>query len=401
MTQLTATYPLSRVANDIKRSVIRDLIATASAPEFVSFAGGLPAADHLPLAEVEACLDAVLARDGRRALQYGPPYPPLREWIASDMQRRGVACTVEHIFITNGAQQALEILGRLLLDPGQPAAVEALTFTGVAQVLQAHGAALRVVPFDLQTGVETEPFEAALAGPGGRARTGVVIPSFHNPAGASLTLAKRQRLAAAAARAGVPIIEDDPYSLLRYAGQPLPPIKAFDEAGLVLYVSSFSKIIAPALRLGWIVAPPALGSKLTVLRESLDLESSQLLQRTAAEFLQRGYLEPHVRDLNAANLVRRDAMGAALQRELGGLAEWSEPEGGLFLWVRLPEAVDTSDLLPLALRRQVAFIPGVSFSAEGGHRNALRLNYSNNTPERIDEGLRRLGAALSEYLGSR
>ncbi len=395
------SFPLSRVARQLQRSAMRDLIALASRPEIISFAGGLPAADCLPLAQVTTCVDAVLAAAGRRALQYGPPYAPLRDWIAGYMRGRGVDCAVEQVFITNGAQQALEILGRLLLDPGEAAVVEALTFTGIAQVMQAHGARLRAAPLDLATGVEVEAWERALTGGvGGRlARVGAVIPDFHNPVGASLTPTKRAALAAAAARTGVPLIEDDPYSLLRYAGETQPPIKAYDEAGLVLYIGSFSKIIAPALRLGWIVAPVDLIGRLTVLRESLDLESSQLLQRVATEFLTRGFLEPHVQALNAANLTRRNAMLAALARELGDVAEWTVPEGGLFLWVTLPKQVDTDALFPAALEKKVAYIPGVHFSAERAYGNALRLNYSNATPDRIDEGVRRLAMALREYLG--
>jgi 2-aminoadipate transaminase len=389
-----STFPLSQVAGQLQRSVMRDLIALAARPEVISFAGGLPAADCLPLEEIETCLDAVLTAEGRRALQYGPPYQPLREWIAEYMQGRGVACTVDHVFITNGAQQALEILGRLLLDPGEPAVVEALTFTGIGQVMQAHGAVLRAAALDLQTGVDPAAFEQALTDGGRPARLGAVIPDFHNPVGASLTPAKRAALAAAAARTGVPLIEDDPYSLLRYAGETQPPIKAYDEAGLVLYIGSFSKIIAPALRLGWIVAPEALLPRLTVLRESLDLESSQLLQRVATEFVRRGYLETHLARLNAANLARRNALLAALERELGDAAVWTVPEGGLFLWVTLPAHLDTAALFPTALASRVAYIPGVHFSAEGGFGNALRLNYSNATPDRIAEGVRRLAEVI-------
>jgi 2-aminoadipate transaminase len=387
-------YPLSQTANQIQRSVTRDLIALADRPDFISFAGGLPAADYLPLPELAACLDAVLTRDGARAWQYGPPYLPLREWIAAYMRGRGVSCTVEQVFITGGAQQALEILARLLLDPGQPAVLEALTFTGIIQAVRAHGADVRTTPLDLASGVDPDAFEAALRMPGAAARMGVVIPDFHNPAGASLTLDKRQRLAAAAARANVPLIEDDPYSLLRDTGERLPPIKAFDEAGRVFYVGSFSKIIAPAMRLGWIAAPAELLPKLSVLRESLDLESSQLLQRAVTEFAGRGYLVPHLAALNAANRVRREAMCAALERELGGLASWVAPAGGIFLWVTLAEQYDASALLAAAFEHRVAYIPGVHFSPEGRGANTLRLNYSNNTPERIAEGVRRLGAVV-------
>lgn len=387
-------YSLSQVANQIQRSVTRDLIALASRPDFISFAGGLPAADYLPLNEIAACLDTVLTRDGARALQYGPSYLPLREWIAAYMQRRGVACAVEQVFITNGAQQALEILARLLLNPGQPAVLESLTFTGIIQVARAHGALVRTAPLDLATSVDPEAFEAALSVPGAPARLGVVIPDFHNPTGASLTLEKRHGLAAAAARARVPVVEDDPYSLLRYAGETLPPIKAFDEAGCVFYVGSFSKIIAPAMRLGWIVAPAAVQPKLAVLRESLDLESSQLLQRLVTEFATGGYLEPHLNALNAANRARCAAMCAALKCEFGQSARWRAPEGGIFLWVTLADGHDATALLAAAFEHKVAYIPGANFSPEGRGANTLRLNYSNNTPERIAEGVRQLGAVV-------
>jgi 2-aminoadipate transaminase len=376
---------------------MRDLIALANRPEIISFAGGLPAADHLPLDELKVSLEAVLARDGSRALQYGPQYAPLRDWIAFHMRARGVPCVVENVFITNGAQQALEILGRLLLDPGQPAVVEALTFTGIGQVMTAHGAALRPARFDLESGVDPAAFEAALRGDGAPARVGTFIPDFHNPTGVSLPLDQRHCLADIAARTGVPLIEDDPYSLLRYEGETLPPVKAFDEAGLVLYVSSFSKVIAPAMRLGWIVAPAEIVTKLAVLRESIDLESSQLLQRTVHEFVTRGCLDPHLAALNAANRERRDAMLTALQPELSSLATWVAPQGGLFLWVTLPPEVDTAALLSRAFKQQVAYIPGVHFSAEGAYGNTLRLNYSNSTPERIAEGIRRLASVIRPF----
>jgi 2-aminoadipate transaminase len=400
MTHATISFPLSKVAKQIKRSVMRDLIALANQPEIVSFAGGLPAADHLPLEAIQMCLEAVLQRDGARALQYGPAYLPLREWIAGDMRRRGVRCAVENVFITNGAQQAMEIVARLLLDQGEPAVVEALTFTGIGQVMNAHGATLRVAACDEETGVDPQAFEEALTR-GGPARLGVVIPDFNNPTGASLTLEKRQRLARAAARSGVPLVEDDCYGQLRFAGEALPPIKAFDEAEQVLYISSFSKIVSPAMRLGWIVAPEALVGKLTVLRESIDLESSQLLQRVVTEFVTRGFLEPHLGALNAANLTRRDALMGALDRTLNGQAAWAAPEGGLFLWVRLEPDVDTAALLPRAFEHQVAFIPGVNFSAEGRYGNCLRLNYSNNVPERIHLGVGRLAAALADVRAAR
>jgi 2-aminoadipate transaminase len=390
-------YVFSRTAAGLKRSVMRDLMALAVSPDIISFAGGLPASDHLPIEQLQACFDAVLTRDGARALQYGPPYLPLREWLAGYMRGRGVDCAVENIFITNGAQQGLEILARLFLDEGAPEILEAITFTGIQQAAHGHGAEVRTVPMDLETGIDVEALEAALAR-SPRARLAVVIPNFHNPLGVSIPAAHRARLAELAARHQVPLVEDDPYSPLRYAGEAQKPIKAYDEAGAVIYLGSFSKMLAPAMRLGWMAAPIELVDRLTVLRESIDLESSQFTQRAAAEFLTRGYLEPHLAQLNAANRERRDALFAALERELGGRATWTRPEGGLFVWVTLPAAVDAAELFQAAVARQVAFIPGGAFAVEGGHANTMRLNYSNATPDKIHEGLRRLGEALKEHL---
>ena len=389
-----ASYSFSRLSQTLRRSVMRDLIALASAPDIISFAGGLPAADHLPTAHVQVCVEAVLARDGARALQYGPPFMPLREWLADYMSRRGVNCAADHIFITSGAQQALELVARLFLEAGAPVALEALTFTGIAQAMSAHSAEIKTVPVSLTEGVDVDALAATFAQTP-RPRLAVVIPSFHNPLGVTVPAARRPCLAELAARYGVPLIEDDPYSPLRYEGESLPPIKAYDEAGMVLYIGSFSKMLAPAMRLGWIVAPPEMVARLTVLREAIDLESSQLLQRTAHEFLMRGFLEPHLAALNAANRERRDAIFAALECELGNLAQWTEPQGGLFVWVTLPQGMDTDAIFPRALENKVAYIPGAHFAPAGsGPANALRLNYSNATPERIREGVRRLAKSI-------
>src|SRR3989338_5358273 len=254
MPAMSIPYSFSRTALGLKRSVMRDLMALAVSPDIISFACGLPASDHLPLEQLQACFEAVLTRDGARALQYGPPYLPLRGWLAGYMRGRGVDCAVENIFITNGAQQGLEILARLFLEEGAPEILEAITFTGIQQAAQGHGAAVRPVPVDLETGVDVAALEAVLSR-SPRARLGVVIPNFHNPLGVSIPLAHRPQIAELAARYQVPFVEDDPYSPLRYAGEAQKPIKAYDDAGAVIYLSSFSKMLAPAMRLGWMVAP--------------------------------------------------------------------------------------------------------------------------------------------------
>jgi len=354
----------------------------------------------LPLDRFRDCLETVLRRDGPRVLQYSPPFAPLRDWLAAHMRSRGVECTAENIFITNGAQQGLEILARLFLNPGDVAAIEEVTFTGIRQVVDGQGAAALTIPTDLDTGVDVDALEATLRG-SPRPRLAILITDFHNPLSVSLSLDKRERVAALAAEYEVPIVEDDPYSALRYAGAALPPIKAFDSAEAIIYVSSFSKMLAPAVRLGWIVAPTALIPKITVLRETVDLESSGLMQRAVFEFLSRGYLEPHLASLNATNRDRQAVMLAALEQHLGDVAHWTVPEGGLFVWVTLPEGVDTWAMFEPAVARQVAYIPGAAFAVNGGHKNTLRLNYSNVKPDRIAEGIQRLAAVIREQVVER
>lgn len=374
---------------------MRDLLALTARPGVLSLAGGLPAEECLPHEQLQACIEAVLTRDGGRALQYGPPYPPLKDHIAIYMRSRGVACTAEDIFITGGSQQGLEIVMRSLLDPGQTALVEEYTFTGIVQATQGRGARILALPVDLESGLDLDAFESALAR---RPRVAAIIPDFHNPLGVSLPESKRMRLADLAARQGLPIVEDDPYSPLRFEGKLLPPVKAFDEAEAVIYLGSFSKMLAPALRLGWMVAARGLLPKFTVVRESLDLESSQLIQRAVAEFLARGYLERHLARLNAVNRERRDVMLAALDRELGGLARWTAPQGGLFVWVTLP-GIDVDELFTAALELDLAFVPGRAFAAAAGQRtHGLRLNFSNAAPEIIETAIGRLAAAVKEQL---
>jgi 2-aminoadipate transaminase len=388
---------LSREANNLKRSVMRELLRFAVDPNVISLAGGLPASEFLPLEQLQECLNAVLARDGPRALQYSPQYFELRAWIAEYMSARGVTCTPDEVFITNGNQHGLAILSRLFLDPGQPAVIEEVTFTGVHQITVGRDAAVRIVPTDLETGVDVEAIEAAFR-ESPRPRLAVLITDFHNPLGVSVAADKRSRLASLAAEYGVPLIEDDPYAPLRFKGDALPPIKAYDEAGMVFYLGSFSKMLAPALRLGWLVAPASLMQRITTIRESFDLESSTLYQRAVAEFMCRGMLEPHLERITGAHRQRCDIMLAALDEGLADIARWSKPDGGVFVWVSLPEQLDTAEMFQAAIQRQVAYIPGGVFSVDGRTKNAVRLNFSNVKPDAIQEGVRRLSEVIRAAL---
>ena len=393
--RVSADLALSAEAGTLKRSVMRELLKLTVRPDVISLAGGLPASELLPLAELHECIDTVLRCDGARALQYSPMIEPLRRWICDSMRAKGVACEAEQVFLTNGAQQGLTILSRLFLDPGQPAVIEAVTFTGIQQVTAGRGAAVRTVPTDLSTGLDVDALEEALERKP-RPRLAVVIPDFHNPLGVSLTIEKRQRIAELAARYRVPVVEDDPYSPLRFAGQPLPPIKAFDEAGCVFYIGSFSKMLAPSLRLGWIVAPAALAAQVTVLRESIDLESSTLIQRAVSLFVERGLIDGHLARFNAANRCRRDLLFDALNEHLGDVATWTRPQGGLFVWLTLPDDIDTWAMLDRAIAAGVAYVPGAAFAVNGGFRNTLRLNFSNVQPELISVAVERLAGVVRE-----
>jgi len=395
----TDTPRLSREGYNLQRSVMRELLRFAVDPNVISLAGGLPASECLPLDGLRECLDTVLSRDGPRALQYSPQHLELRAWIADYMGSRGVSCTAEEIFITNGNQNGLAILSRLFLDPGQPTAIEEVTFTGIQQITVGRDAEVRTLPTDLDSGVLVESFEEALrASP--TPRFSVLITDFHNPLGVSIAEEKRAELAGLAAKYGVPLIEDDPYAPLRFRGKAIPPIKAHDESGMVFYLGSFSKMLAPALRLGWMVAPADLMPRITTLRESFDLESSTLYQRAVAEFVSRGMLEPHLERITAAHGERCDTMLRALDKHLSDVAHWSKPDGGVFVWVSLPEQLDTTEMFHQAIDRQVAYIPGAVFSVDGSTKNALRLNFSNVKPEAIEEGVARLADVIRTALQS-
>ncbi|MFC1500313.1 PLP-dependent aminotransferase family protein [Candidatus Zixiibacteriota bacterium] len=390
-------YQLSDGISNLKRSVMRDLLRLAVDPGIISMAGGLPANDILPVETIRECMDAVLTRDGPKTLQYSPQWRPLQEWIAAHMNERGVRCSPDEIFITNGAQQGLAIISRLFLDRGEPVVLESLTFTGVQQVTSGRGAKVSSFPVDPVQGYDLDRFEAALtASPA--PRLAVIIPNFHNPLGVSLPADDRQRVAALCAEHALPLIEDDPYSLLRFQGELDPPIRSFDEAGMIFYLGSFSKLLAPALRLGWIVAPADLTSTVTVLRESFDLESSTLIQRMVMEFIDRGLFPAHLERARDVYRERSAAMMNALETHLGDIARWSRPEGGIFTWVELPGSVDTTGIFTEAVQQKVAYIPGAVFSTTGGHHNTMRLSYANLTLEQIDEGLKRLSEVVRPHV---
>lgn len=393
LTQEQSPYRFSHETQQLKRSVMRELLQRASQPGVISLAGGLPDTRLLPAAAYQQCVDAVLEREGGAALQYRPMYAPLREWIAAHMAARGVDCAPDEIFITNGNQQGLAVLSRLFMDAGDPAVIEAITFTGVQQSTVGRGAHVHTVTTDLTTGVDVDALEETFKRV--NPRLTVLIPSHHNPLGVTISEEKRARIADLAARYQVPIIEDDPYSMLRFEGAPLPPVRAYDRSGYVFYLGSFSKMLAPGLRLGWIVAPRSVMPQITTIRESLDLESAALTQRAVHLLLSQGELEPHLEQLNAVNAERCAAMLDALETHMDDYAHWTTPDGGLFVWVTLPSHINTWALVETAITEAgVAFVPGGAFDVYGGSQNTMRLNFSAVDSAQIREGVARLARLI-------
>jgi 2-aminoadipate transaminase len=392
----------------MQSSAIRELLKLTDRPEMISFAGGLPAPEVFPVSAFQEACQRVLAERGPQALQYSTTegYPPLRDMIARHTARYGIVVGPENILLTTGSQQALDLIGKIFINPGDRLLVERPTYVGALQAWNAYQAEYITVALD-EEGLQTDGLEAALrAGP----KFIYVLPNFHNPAGVTLALHRRQRLVELAERYGVPLIEDDPYGQLRYEGEHLPALVVLDAqmrmqgtppySGNVLYLSTFSKTLAPGLRLGWIVAPVDVIRRLVQAKQGVDLHTSTLTQMIAYEVARGGFLDRHVQTIRAVYRERRDTMLAALREHFPVAVRWTTPQGGLFLWVSLPDGVDAAEILPSAIAEKVAFVPGASFCADGSGHNTLRLNFSNATPERIVEGIRRLGGVLHRALAS-
>lgn len=389
-------------------SAIRELLKMTERPDMISFAGGLPAPEVFPVREFAEATARVLAdkHNGALALQYGTSegYLPLREMIARHTARYGLQVTPDNILITSGSQQALDLIGKILINPGDRILVESPTYLGALQAWNAYEAEYLPVPID-DEGMQTAKLEAALrAGP----KFIYVLPNFQNPTGATLSRARRERLVELADFYGVPIVEDDPYGQLRYENKHLPTIVTLDNDGRnatpsyrgnVIYLSTFSKILAPGIRLAWVIAPPEVIRKLVQAKQGVDLHTATFNQLIAYEVARGGFLDLHIRKIRQVYRERRNVMLQALAENFPAPVYWTRPEGGLFLWGTLPAGIDAARVLQIAVEHQVAFVPGAPFFPCGGGENTMRLNFSNATPENIREGIKRLGQVLQVELG--
>lgn len=385
----------ARWLSNTARSPLRQLVEVSMRDDVLSLAGGLPAAELFPRDAWREALASVLTNDPT-ALQYGSAHRPLKERIVALMEQRGVRCGVDDILITTGAQQALDLLTRTLIDPGDRCVVESATYPGALQSLRTREARILSVGTDLVGGLRTDELEELLVS-GERPRFVYLVPDASNPTGSTLATERRAHLVNLATTYGFWIVEDDAYGHL-WLDQPPPAALRSYDADSVIHVGSFSKIIAPALRLGWMVVPRRLHSALTIIKEANDLESSALTQRAAATFLADSAFDHHLDGLRSGYRKRRDAMLGALKRHFPRTATWTRPAGGMFVWVELPTDYDTNVLLEAALvREHIAFVPGTAFSADGTHgASSLRLSFSNVTPESIESGVSRIGNLLRD-----
>lgn len=387
-------------------SAVRELLKLTEQPDIISFGGGLPAPDVFPLKEFTEACQTVIRDHGELALQYGTTegYLPLREMIVRHSDRYGIKVTADNVLITSGSQQGLDLLGRIFINRGDRILVESPTYLGALQAWNAYGAEYVAVPSD-KDGMITDELEEAL-------RTGpkfiYVLPNFQNPTGVTLPLERRIKIVELADRYGVPIIEDDPYGQLRYEGDHIPPVVVLDDQyranshpcyhGNVIYLSTFSKILSPGLRLAWIIAPPEVIRKLVQAKQGSDLHTATFNQLVAHEISKDGFLDDHIKVIRKVYGERRDVMLAAMDRYFPPGVDWTQPAGGLFLWGTMPDYLKSAEVLKKALEQKVAFVPGAAFYPCGGGDNTMRLNFSFAKPEVINEGISRLGKVLSEQI---
>jgi len=392
--------------DNIGSSAIRELLKLTSLPDVISFAGGLPAPEVFPIEKFKEAADVVLSEMGDRALQYGTTegYQPLREMIACNASKYGIQITADNVLITSGSQQALDLLGRIFINRGDRVLVESPTYLGAIQAWNAYGVKYVTIPFD-DDGMRTDILESRL-------RTGIkfiyVLPNFQNPTGVTLSRERRKQLVDISDAYGVPIVEDDPYGQLRYEGNHLPPVVVLDDemrakevpiySGNVIYTSTFSKILAPGLRLAWVVAPSEVIKKLVQAKQGCDLHTSTLTQYLTYEVANSKWMKSHIHMIRETYKERRDVMIKALEQYMPDGVRWTHPKGGLFLWVTLPKGMDSGSIFQDAVDAKVAFVPGAPFHPKGGGENTMRLNFSNSKPELIMEGIKRLANVIKTKL---
>lgn len=388
---------LARRMASMPPSAVREILKVAEQPDVLSFAGGLPAPELFPIEPIAAAYAETLTDEGRAALQYSTTegFGPLREWVCARLATRGIIVGVDQVLITNGSQQGIDLAARILLDPGDLVAVENPSYLAALQTFAGCEASFMVIDSD-DSGMDIDALERAVAER--LPKLIYVVPEFHNPKGTTLSIERRRRLIRLAQAHRIPVLEDDPYGELRFRGERIPPLAALDDRGMVIHLGTFSKTLAPGMRLGWMVGPKELIRAATIAKQAADLHTGTLAQRAAARLLRTFDYDGHLAVIRRAYGQRCMTMLDALDRHFPPGARWTRPDGGLFVWAELPEGISADDLFADALREKVAFVPGSAFFAGAPKRQFLRLNYSNRPPELIEEGILRLGRVVARRM---
>lgn len=393
-------YNFARRMGHLLPSTIRQILKATEQPEMISFAGGLPAPECFPVTEVAQSAQRVLADSGPQALQYAVTegFAPLREKFAAEMRNRHVFCSPENILITSGSQQALDLIAKVFLDPGDCVLTECPTYLAALQAFRAYEVRFAPAPTD-ESGLDPDRMEEVLRRD--RPKLLYTIPNFQNPTGITLAAERRRKIYELAAQYGMVIVEDDPYGKLRYAGSDIPPVKSFDQDGIVLYVSTVSKTITPGLRIGWVVGPEAVLRKLVIAKQAADLHTSNIDQRIVDRYLSDFDNSAHVQRIRNLYGSRFALMNTCLSARMPAGFHWTCPEGGMFLWVTCPEGIDTQEMMHQAVERKVLFVPGRDFFPDGSGHRYMRLNFSNASEESIGIGIARLAEVAEQALSMR
>ncbi|MFZ6845399.1 PLP-dependent aminotransferase family protein [Undibacterium sp. RuTC16W] len=383
-------WKFSERAEQLQSSVIREILKVTMRPEVISFAGGLPSPETFPVDRMRAAFDKVLSQQGKSALQYGPTdgYAPLREFIADSLSTADSKILPEQILMVSGSQQGLDLLGKVLIDEGSKILVETPSYLGALQAFSVYQPHFESVDTD-----DHGLIPASVATKGHGARLMYALPNFQNPTGRTLSLDRRMELVETCARMGIPLIEDNPYGDLCYSGEPLPKMLNMNPNG-VIYMGSFSKVLTPGIRLGYVVGPTPLIRKLEQAKQAADLHTATLTQMVVYEVIKDGFLGEHIPTIRSFYSGQCDVMLNAMTKYFPEGVTWTRPEGGMFIWVTLPEHIDSKQLLDEAIAQNVAFVPGGPFYANNPATNTLRLSFVTVSPERINEGIEKLGKLI-------
>lgn len=387
--------------DNLKASEIRELLALTAKPDIISFAGGLPAPELFQTEEWKQACMKVMDEKGRQAMQYGPTegYLPLRKHILERMKKvHADKITVDDLLILSGSQQGLDFMAKAFIDPGDIIIVESPTYLGALNAFKAYEPDFIEIGSD-DDGMDMEQLEKELSSHD-NVKFIYVISDFQNPSGRTWSMERRKKLIELANKYDVCILEDNPYGELRFEGEIQPALISLDTEGRVVFMGTFSKVFSPGIRLGWFAAPPAILEQFNKIKQGADLQSSTTLQYELAQFLDDNDLEAHIQEIIKVYGARKDLMIKTMQEEFPEGVTYTNPEGGLFLWVVLPEYMNARDLALKAIEKKVAYVPGGAFYAKPGTENCFRMNYSTATEEQIVEGVKRLAEVIKEEMAN-